>query len=404
MSDAAVRGGAVLCLVRYYLPGYKSGGPVRTLANLTEHLGEEIDFRIITADRDHADQGPYPQMRIDDWNNVGKAQVFYASRSQRSLSNLARLISTTRHDVLYLNSFFDPVFTLRPLLARRLGLTPPRPWVIAPRGEFSDGALALKTWKKQAYKRMAAATGLYRDLTWQASSDYEMRDIRAAIGTAARRVAVAPDLPPLVHPDVSGREARRRDPRARLRVCFLSRITPKKNLDFALRVLASVRSSVEFQIYGPIEDARYWARCEALIAQLPDHVSVQYRGSVEHRSVGTVLSDHDLFLFPTLGENFGHVILESLLAGTPVLISDATPWRNLAQLGVGWDLPLNEQQAFAAAIDAAARQNAQEYELWRRRVATYAAERLNDSSVVDASRRMFRALTGAASGREPQQA
>ena len=35
---------------------------------------------------------------------------------------------------------------------------------------------------------------------------------------------------------------------------------------------------------------------------------------------------HDLFVFPTLGENFGHVIYESLMCGTPVLVSDNTPW------------------------------------------------------------------------------
>lgn len=384
----------VLCLVRYYLPGYKAGGPLRTLANMADHLGDELDFKMITADRDHADERPYASMRIDDWNTVGNVQVFYASQRNRSLKNLARLISATHHDVLYLNSFFDPVFTLRPLLARRLGLVPARPTVIAPRGEFSDGALAFKALKKQSYKLMVTAAGVYRDLTWQASSSYEVRDIQLAMRATAQRVAVAPDLPPLAHRDASAPEARRRNPESPLRVCFLSRITPKKNLDFALRVLARVRSPVEFDIYGPVEDSAYWAGCEALIRTAARNVSVHYRGSVEHQHVGAALRDHDLFFFPTRGENFGHVILESMLAGTPVLISDSTPWRNLAQLGVGWDLSLHDEQPFIDAIETVARKGAEEYESWRRRVAAYAAERLTDQSVIEASRRLFSALVG----------
>jgi glycosyltransferase involved in cell wall biosynthesis len=40
-----------------------------------------------------------------------------------------------------------------------------------------------------------------------------------------------------------------------------------------------------------------------------------------------VFRQYDLFVFPTRGENFGHVIIESLSVGTPVLLSDRTPWR-----------------------------------------------------------------------------
>ena len=46
-------------MVRYYLPGYKSGGPVRTIVNLVDHLGDDIDFRIVTSDRDALEDAPY---------------------------------------------------------------------------------------------------------------------------------------------------------------------------------------------------------------------------------------------------------------------------------------------------------------------------------------------------------
>ena len=361
---------------------------MRTLANMAEHLGDELDFSIIATDRDHNDEQPYAQVRVDQWNALGKARVFYASPRSLSLTRLARIISATSHDVLYLNSFFDPVFTLRPLLARRLGLIPARPTVIAPRGEFSQGAFALRSSKKRAYMLLAGLAGLYRDLAWQASSTYEVEDIRAALGATAQRVEVAPDLLPLAAAPVTA-QPRQQGP---LRICFLSRITPKKNLDFLLRMLARVRSPVALQIFGPIEDAAYWSSCEALLRQLPANVSARYAGSVEHSRVGQVMRDHDLFFFPTHGENFGHVILEAMLAGCPVLISDRTPWRELERHGVGWDLPLASEQRFVEVIEHCSRLSAADYESLRLRVAAYASERLADRSVVDANLRLFRAL------------
>lgn len=387
----------VLCLVRYYLPGYKSGGPTRTIANMVEHLGDELDFRIVTADRDHADSHSYPDVAVDDWNAVGKAQVFYTSPGARSLRSLARLIGNTEHDVLYLNSFFESVFTVRAMLARRLGLVPRMPVVLAPRGEFSPGALTLKSWKKRLFSGVARASGLYRDVTWQASSEYEANELRLALGSLAERVVVAPDLAPLAHA-VPAHAATRRQVGAALRVCFLSRIEPKKNLDFALRVLSRTRAPVEFDIYGPIEDEAYWRRCQASLAALRAPVHARYQGSLPHARVGETLASYDLFFLPTLGENFGHVILESLLAGTPVLIADTTPWRNLQALAVGWDLPLRDEQAFVAAIEAALALDADKYASWRERVAAYGHERSRDRAVVDANKRLFREVARGSSG------
>jgi glycosyltransferase involved in cell wall biosynthesis len=139
-----------------------------------------------------------------------------------------------------------------------------------------------------------------------------------------------------------------------LRVCFLSRISPMKNLDYALRVLSEVTVPVVFDIYGIKENESYWKECQEIIARMPDHLAVTYNGVLDHANVYQTLTHYDLFFLPTRGENFGHVIHEALSAGLPVLISDRTPWRNLEALGVGWDLPLNEAGKFKAVIEAQA--------------------------------------------------
>lgn len=369
----------VLAFLAYYLPGYKSGGPVRTIANMVEQLGDQLDFHIVTRDRDARDVEPYPGIQVDAWNRVGKAHVFYASPRTLTLRGIARLIRETEHDVLYLNSVFDPYFTGLPLLARRLGIVPRRPWVLAPRGEFSKGALTLKSWKKKPYLFVGRWLRLFSDLTWQASSECEEADIKYALGPLARHIKVAPNLPGPLRTAVTPRST---EEGGMFRIVFLSRITPKKNLDFALRVLQRVTVPVEFNIYGIVSDQSYWRSCQELIDLLPSNVKVRYRGAVPHDHVMGVLSQHHLFFLPTRGENYGHVIYEALAAGLPVLISDQTPWKNLDKFRVGWDLPLSEIERFASIIDAQATLSPEERETQRERAREYAARVAFDQETI----------------------
>jgi glycosyltransferase involved in cell wall biosynthesis len=379
----------VLVLVRHYLPGHKYGGPLRTIANMVEQLSDDFDFRIVTSDRDEFDKAPFAGVVLDAWNQVGKAQVYYLSRKNKTMRGLTKLLSGNAHDVLYLNSYFDPVFTQPYLMARRLGLLPAKPVVIAPRGEFCKGALLLKYWKKAPYKWVTSAIGLYRNLIWQASTKYEAEEIRKVLGRTARHITVASDMAArfeesdlILRPFTHEREGL-------LRIVFLSRITPKKNLDFALSVLARLSIPVHFDIFGPIGDEPYWKRCEVLAASLPSNVTVEYKGAVEHAQVASVLKCYDLFFLPTRGENYGHVIMESLSVGTPILIADTTPWRDLEQEGAGWDLPLDNEQQFADRIQKAAEISKEAYRSWRERVHAYARKRAVDPEIIASNRRLL---------------
>lgn len=92
------------------------------------------------------------------------------------------------------------------------------------------------------------------------------------------------------------------------------------------------------------------------MAALPAHIEATYCGPRTPSEVPALMREHDLFFFPTLGENYGHVIIESLSAGTPVLISDQTPWTSDAD-GACITLPLKNQQQFVTAIDEHAKKN-----------------------------------------------
>ena len=380
----------ILTFIGYYLPGYKAGGALRTIVNMVDHLGDEFQFKIVTADRDFEDTESYPGIKVDGWNRVSRADVFYMSPKMRSLKEFKKILCSTECDVIYLNSFFSPHFTIKPLLLRRLRLITDKPLILAPRGEFSPGALGLKSLKKRVYLWAAKAVGLYQGVIWQASSKHEEVDIRQWFGKDVP-VVVAPDLPPLVH-SADELPPKKEKAAGNLKIIFLSRISRKKNLDGALKLLNGLKGKVQFSIYGPMEDRVYWVECQKIINRLPGNIDVKYCGSVAHDQVGAVMMEHDIFFLPTLGENFGHVIFEALCAGCPVLISDQTPWQGLEEKGVGWNLPLDRPEMLRKALQRCVDMDNGEYTKWSARARTFGLHVSRDDKVVEQNRGLFRDL------------
>ena len=49
-----------------------------------------------------------------------------------------------------------------------------------------------------------------------------------------------------------------------------------------------------------------------------------------------ILQENHFLVLMTKGENFGHIIYESLAAGRPVIISEKTPWSDIEHLNIGY--------------------------------------------------------------------
>src|SRR5437868_1768465 len=94
----------VLVFVDYYLPGFKFGGPVRTLANMSARMASHYEFFVFTADRDEGDAQPYPQVPLNQWTRAEDAMVYYTA--DRSLKNILLRIAEIKPNLIYLNSFF----------------------------------------------------------------------------------------------------------------------------------------------------------------------------------------------------------------------------------------------------------------------------------------------------------
>lgn len=376
----------VFVALDYYLPGYRGGGPTRTLSNLVASLGHCIEFLIFTRNHDVAEPTPYYGIQSDGWNQVGNARVFYSSPNRLSFATIRRVIHETQPEIIYLNSFFSPL-AIRCLLLRWIHALPRIPVIVAPRGEFSLGALQLKPLKKLLYRMVVRATGLYRRVIWQASTHMEQSDIVREFGPAAK-VCIAPNIGSS-SASARGEAARKPKTPGRVRLTFLSRISPKKNLEYALTCLREVTGHVDFDIYGPKESESYWRHCLGAIEKLPDNVRANYGGPIEPSEVAELLAGYDFFVFPTLGENFGHVIFEALSAGCPVITSDQTPWRDLEANNAGWTLPLSDPKAWIRVFQRCVDMEHEERAM-RSSAAIHLAERIaSDEAVVEQNFALF---------------
>jgi glycosyltransferase involved in cell wall biosynthesis len=319
----------VLATVGVFDPGFRGGGPIKSVARIVDTVPESIDVSLITRDRDLGSSDRYPDFS-GRWIARGRSRVFYLATSQpRQWLQLVRELRAEPFDLLYLNSLWEPTFTIIPVLAARLGLLQAKNILLAPRGELSPGALTIKARKKRLFLRAWRPLLKSMDIGWHASSDREALDIRTTFHDARVTVNINQvSLPDEALPVGSGHEGP-------VRLVFISRISPKKNLVLTLETLRQLSSPAEFDIYGPAEDTDYWARCMSLIDQLPSRVRVTYHGELAPEDVREVFSRYDAFVLPTLGENFGHVIAESLSASCPVICSDKTPWTDLLEAGGG---------------------------------------------------------------------
>jgi glycosyltransferase involved in cell wall biosynthesis len=369
----------ILIIIDHYLPGIRAGGPIRTTTNLIDWLGDDFHFRVMTKDRDLGDEVPYGDIIQGSWNIVGKAKVRYLSPSEMSPHVILRLLLETPHDVIYLNSVFSTRTVIVLVLSRlgRIGA----PIVLATRGNLSSSALKLKSFKKQIFLLIARLLNLYKHVIWHSTSEEETRDIRRVFGTtAARSVRQISNLPSPIQVDVPFRVSKNS---GECRLVMIARITRMKNLEFAAEVLHYVRGNVRLEIWGPIEDQAYWYTCQQRFAALPKNITICHMGVVSPDCVHDVFRQYDAFFMPTLGENFGHAILEALSAGCPVLISDRTPWNDVNESGAGWALPLDQLERFRETIEILVNADTETLNAYRQCALNYARAYLSRSTAVD---------------------
>ncbi|MBV9215702.1 MAG: glycosyltransferase family 4 protein [Acidobacteria bacterium] len=379
----------VLVISDYYLPGYKSGGGMRSVVNMVDRFSDRYDFRVLTRDHDGPlDVAPYTSVNINAWNKVGNASVFYISKDRLSMRGVRRIVSKAGPDLIYSNSFFTPA-NVRLMHLRKFGAVPKSTLIISPCGELSPAALEIKKAKKAAFIRASNVLGFHQNVIWKASSDSEAAEISRALGDQAH-ILIAPDLPPASFYSARPLPKKPAKSAGAATFAFLSRFARIKNFGFLIDLLRDgIKGNIEINVLGPIEDTIYWDECQRAAKDLSSNIRINVHGAVMHELVVETLAQSDFLISPTRSENFGHALLEALAAGCPLVVSDRTPWRQLQEKGIGWDMPLEDPAVWKAQIQKCMDMDAAEYKELSGNARVFAKEYLSDPRAEEPTRQLF---------------
>ena len=374
----------IAILIDWYLPGYRAGGPIQSVHNLVQALGDEHEFFILTTNRDHGSDAPYAEVPSDRWvRRPDGSQVYYFSEEGLTQARLFSLLDEGQFDWLYLQSMYSQPFARWPLQWSRKRRSRSQV-LLAPRGMLHAGAMQQGYWKKRLYLLALRWLGLTREVIFQATDDQEVADIRQHFGRSAP-VRLASNLPRQTE------TVWRPQPKTpgQVRWVFSSRIHPKKNLPHLLRLMPQVQGQIQLDLFGAVEGEAHRAELEKLIEALPTGQEVRFMGTRPPGQLLAALNDYHLSVLPTRGENFGHAIFEAMLAGLPVLISDQTPWRNLSARRLGWDLPLQQPEAWLEAMQQSIDMDDATYQTWSRAAWQFARQYQADRDLIAQSRALF---------------
>lgn len=369
----------ILIFIDWFYPAFKAGGPIKSVFNLIANLHDSYDFSIITSAYDLDGEGL--EVLKDQWIQKDGFKIIYLTREEQTRKNYKSLALSVKPDLVYYNSLFSKNFTIKPLITFKKNNSFRQ--MIAPRGMLGVGALSLKPTKKKIFLKLAKSLLYDSNLYWHATSPEEFSELASFLGKDSK-IKIAANLASPLSKEIKQKSKEVE----KLNMFFLSRISPKKNLFFLLELLQHLKDldGLVLDIYGPIEDEAYWQKCKKLI---DIDSRVYFKGEIKPQDIQGMIGEYHLFCLPTLNENYGHVIAESLSNARPILISDQTPWHKLKEKGIGEDIPLKQTEEWKKAIRAWYQLDQAEFDLYTQNCFRFAQNNIVNSELIQQSELLF---------------
>jgi glycosyltransferase involved in cell wall biosynthesis len=317
----------------------RNGGLAAAVVGLAEaqtHLHHRVVINCTETYRDLAPGGP--RYEIITSATRGPAHLGYSPAGERWAASRA----AGEFDVLHQHGVW-PLFSRVTRVWRKAQA---KPTLVAPHGSFEAWAMQQSTWKKKLAASAYERSNLIEADCLQATAQEEIASIRAFGLT--RPVAVIPNGVSEEWLDLEGsgndfRHAHNVPDDARI-LLFLSRLHPGKGALDLVEAFAVERDSFpdwHLVLAGPVESRSYEARIRHTIAHHQLGQRVHLVGPLAVKEKRNAMAAAELFVLPTLSDNFAIVIAEALAVGLPVLTTQgAMAWQPLEDHHCGWRVPL----------------------------------------------------------------
>lgn len=312
----------ILIISRSFYPAKFFGGPTTSLTNLANLLSSSYKVNIFTSAFDAGKK--MKNVHHDRWSLQPKygVEVFYEGNIFSGSMTLKNEL-VKDYDFIYINSFFDFLYSIRPLMLLNKNKIKPK-IIIAPRGELSIGAMSIKSIRKNLFINFLKFLRVKLDMA-QATSELEKEEIE--------KIRLFKNI--IISPNVSNvkRFNGYKNLQKKSTFLYLGRISEKKGLLIFCKALKEIKHELEFKIVGSIDDDSYWQKCLNILNSLPRNIRFSYREGVRQDQTNKFYQESDFFVLPTLNENYGHTIVEAGLNKCCPIISKNTPWSDIENLG-----------------------------------------------------------------------
>jgi glycosyltransferase involved in cell wall biosynthesis len=366
----------IFITIPWFLPAFRAGGPIQSVANLVNEYQENVTYRIFCGDVD-LNGAELKNIETNKWIAFNEnTHVWYAGPEKIS-DTLVKLVEKEKPDFLFIIGVFSWHYNIVPILFCK-GTKK----ILSTRGMLHEGALSQKKWKKKIYLQLFKLFEYHYKISFHATDDEEAGFIRSYFGNVPQ-VFVAGNFPNKISLlPVAPKEV------GNLKLVTVALISPMKNILLVLESLRQCRGKIVYYIYGPVKDEEYWDKCKETIKSLPENIKVMYEKEIEPANIKSALTKAHVYILPSKSENFGHAIFEALSAGRPVVTSHNTPWKNLKSSKAGLNVAL-EKGEISKAVDFFAALDFDEMEEWSQGAFKYAEEAIDMEKLKSSYRQMF---------------
>jgi glycosyltransferase involved in cell wall biosynthesis len=225
--------------------------------------------------------------------------------------------NVNHYDVIHIHAMFSFPSTVAGIVAWLKGT----PYVVRPLGTLmSYGVGQRRPWLKRLSIKLIEGPILRRAAFVHCTSEVELKETLAhGFYCNGGVIPLGVDEPLVEHGKRKESVEKSGDA---MKVLFLSRIDPKKNIEGLLHAFAIVVREfpgVRLQIAGD-GPAPYVATLKSLASSLLIEERVEWLGYVDGEVKTATFAAADVFVLPSYSENFGIAPVEAMLAGLPCIL------------------------------------------------------------------------------------
>ena len=270
-----------------------------------------------------------PENLCDNWQNTNYGRVIYIKNKFHYLP--FRMIEAARRelqnvDIVHLTSLFYPPSLI---IAFINTLFYHKPIIWSVRGELNKTSLSFKPKVKKILLTLVKL--INKSITFHTTSKEETQTTQNIFSSGCKIVEIPNflELPDLVE----------RNNTIAPYLLFIGRIHPIKAINHLIEALGLSsffrESNLILKIAGS-DNNGYAVKLKELVAQLGLGEKVQFMGQIKDIEKEQLYANAYFTFLPSLTENFGNVVVESLAQGTPVVASLGTPWQLLEEKQAGF--------------------------------------------------------------------